>query len=268
MMLIFQPRGLMNLTILILLCRVHHKIIDDQTQTYTVEVLRKMKTTHEAWVASTLIPSAHLLPKARFRRVKENIPAYLPRLTSGKDVLDIIQNTYAHVFDHDEPATEDEAQLLAEFFQEAQDYGDLYNDLEAGERAKAAFRMSDSVQRLEDAGFWVFGGKEIQRLEIGSDAPKAWPIVILHIRKSTSLEVIEFNSPTPNTKVWCDGCPWRCFRALRRKRHMHLAVSVLHYRLWARAGEAMTEGGRNKITLHLDRCFFDALRLVEKNSTP
>jgi len=94
---------------LILLCRVHHKIIDDQTQTYTVEALHKQKTTHEAWVTSTLNPSANPLEKARIRRLKEYIPAYLLRLTSGKDILNIIQDTYAHVFDHDEPASEDEA---------------------------------------------------------------------------------------------------------------------------------------------------------------
>src|SRR5271170_6964953 len=35
MMLVLQPRGLMKPDNLILLCRVHHKIIDDQTQTYS-----------------------------------------------------------------------------------------------------------------------------------------------------------------------------------------------------------------------------------------
>jgi hypothetical protein len=44
---------------LILLCRVHHKMVDDQTQTYTVEALQKLKAIHETWVASTLNPSAH-----------------------------------------------------------------------------------------------------------------------------------------------------------------------------------------------------------------
>src|SRR3981189_553583 len=46
---------------LILLCRVHHKIVDDQTQTYTVEALRMLKVTQETWVASTLNPSGHPL---------------------------------------------------------------------------------------------------------------------------------------------------------------------------------------------------------------
>ena len=31
---------------LILMCKVHHKIIDDQPNTYTVEVLKSMKAAH------------------------------------------------------------------------------------------------------------------------------------------------------------------------------------------------------------------------------
>ena len=39
---------------LILLCRVHHKIIDDQTQTYTVEALQQdKKQLMRRWVSST-----------------------------------------------------------------------------------------------------------------------------------------------------------------------------------------------------------------------
>jgi hypothetical protein len=63
--------------------------VDDQTQTYTVEALQKLKATHEAWawVASTLNPSGHPLEEVRIRRLKENIPAYFLRLTSGRDIL-------------------------------------------------------------------------------------------------------------------------------------------------------------------------------------
>jgi len=39
---------------LILLCRDHHKIIDDQQNTYTVDVLLKIKEDHERWVDESL----------------------------------------------------------------------------------------------------------------------------------------------------------------------------------------------------------------------
>lgn len=39
---------------LVLLCKVHHKMIDDQRNYYTVERLQEMKRHHESWVAQTL----------------------------------------------------------------------------------------------------------------------------------------------------------------------------------------------------------------------
>ncbi len=56
------PRGLSTLTMqernsepnLVLLCKCHHKLIDDDTTTYTVEILNEMRLAHQNWVASSL----------------------------------------------------------------------------------------------------------------------------------------------------------------------------------------------------------------------
>ena len=58
------PRGESDLTLedrnkyanLILVCRKHHKIIDDQHKFYTVEKLKSYKKTHETWVKNSLKP--------------------------------------------------------------------------------------------------------------------------------------------------------------------------------------------------------------------
>ena len=42
---------------LILLCRVHHKMIDDQCESYTVDILRQMKVNHDLWVSQKLTDS-------------------------------------------------------------------------------------------------------------------------------------------------------------------------------------------------------------------
>jgi hypothetical protein len=34
---------------LILLCKVHHKLVDDQPDKFTVQILREMKRSHEDW---------------------------------------------------------------------------------------------------------------------------------------------------------------------------------------------------------------------------
>jgi len=39
---------------LLLLCNVHHKVIDDQVEHYTVDSLKNMKSVHESWVKSQL----------------------------------------------------------------------------------------------------------------------------------------------------------------------------------------------------------------------
>ncbi len=43
---------------LILLCRVHHKTIDDQCESYTVDKLRQLKVNHERWVSEKLMDNS------------------------------------------------------------------------------------------------------------------------------------------------------------------------------------------------------------------
>ncbi len=57
-----SPRGCSDLPLdqrdkfdnLILLCSIHHKIVDDQQNTYTVEILKEQKRAHLAWVRNNL----------------------------------------------------------------------------------------------------------------------------------------------------------------------------------------------------------------------
>src|SRR6516164_6179347 len=43
---------------LILMCKTHHKLIDDQPETYTVEILHDMKDKHIEWVNVNLSSDA------------------------------------------------------------------------------------------------------------------------------------------------------------------------------------------------------------------
>ena len=49
---------------LILLCRNHHKIIDDDPETYPIEVLHQIKTEHELWVQDKLADVFDILKAA------------------------------------------------------------------------------------------------------------------------------------------------------------------------------------------------------------
>lgn len=175
---------------LILLCRVHHKMTDDQRETYSTDVLRKLKANHEKWVSSALTEQ-QAIPPVRVRRVEENIPRHLIRLTSGQAILAVVDSAYAFTFEHDELKSPAEMDLISGFFQEAQDYGDLSGDLEAGGRVKAAFEMSARLEELEQAGFWVFGAREIRWLEGGVSSPSPFPVAILNVLRADSSEILK-----------------------------------------------------------------------------
>jgi len=170
---------------LILLCRVHHKMVDDQTETYTADVLRRMKSNHEQWVSEKLTDKETPAP-VRLRRVKENVPKCLPRLHTGRDILSLVEGSYASQFGHDDLKTVSEVEKVADFLQFLQDFVDIGDSLEAGDRVRLSFEVEGTLKELEDMGFLVFGDKEIQILEGGINPPSNWPVAIVYIARHTN----------------------------------------------------------------------------------
>jgi hypothetical protein len=151
---------------LLLLCRVHHKMIDDQYETYTAEILLKKKETHEKWVAQKLTDSDKPKP-LRFRRIKEKTASILTRLGTGKEVLNLIEGSDASSFDHDELETQQEVEIVGGFLEVVQDWGDIGSELGPGRRVEIAFRLSQEIKELEDLGFFVFGAREVHEITGG-----------------------------------------------------------------------------------------------------
>jgi HNH endonuclease len=174
---------------LILLCRVHHKMVDDQAETYTAEVLRSLKNNHEVWVASKFAEEKQI-PPMRLRRIKGSVPSHLSRVTTGHDLLNIVGAACAGNFHNDDPQSEDEMKVISSFLQEAQDWGELAGGFDAGEKVQAAYRMSTMIRELERAGFFVFGAREVQRMEGGISGAMSWPVAHLRVVRSTNPEII------------------------------------------------------------------------------
>jgi hypothetical protein len=178
---------------MILLCRTHHKMVDDQSATFTTNILRQMKSNHEVWVSQKLAENQKT-PPVRIRRVKQNIPAFLSRLTTGKEVLDLVTNAMGYSFDHEELKSQEEVDLVGGFLQVVQDWGDLSADLETSDRVQTAFSLTESLQEMEESGFFVFGGREVRLLEGGiQPEPSNWPIAILRVLRKENQEIIKVN---------------------------------------------------------------------------
>jgi predicted restriction endonuclease len=126
---------------LILLCRNHHKEIDELTETYTEEILRYMKLNHENWV-KTAINNA-------INKDKQNKPKFLTQITSGKELFNIVADCYGYRTDYDEIENEEDAQYIGSVFQELVDYGDLSKMVETYDRIQMSFELGKLIKELD-----------------------------------------------------------------------------------------------------------------------
>lgn len=175
---------------LMLLCRGHHKMVDDQSRTFTAEILHQIKNNHEISIAEKLSDRKESKP-VRLRRIKKNIPDFLNRVSTGKQLVDLLSGTYQISMDHDELGNEEEVNLIGGFFQELRDWMDIIDEMEPIDRIKGAYRLTQLLHEVEQNGFFVFAGREIQILEGGIfDEPSKWPIVLVRILRNDNKDVI------------------------------------------------------------------------------
>jgi HNH endonuclease len=173
---------------LILLCKVHHKMADDQSETYTVNILKDIKANHHKWVEEKL--SLEEIKPVRIKRIKSEIPTKIPRVQSGKNLLNMASMCQGLYTEYSEDLSEEEAEFVGALFQSVQDWADLYIGIEPGERIRAARSVDDQIKELESLGFCVFAATENQRLEGGNSPPSAFAVLHLSVFRSTDQNVV------------------------------------------------------------------------------
>jgi hypothetical protein len=89
--------------------------------------------------------------------------------------------------------------LVGAFLQELHDHAEAYDDIAPGEQVRAAFELNKSLREIEEAGFTVFGGREIQRLEGGVDPPSNWPIAHVRILRADNPAIVRVNSDSAHS---------------------------------------------------------------------
>lgn len=170
---------------LILLCRNHHKEIDELTETYTEELIRYVKQNHENWVTSTLTNS--------IKNQEKNQPRFISRITSGKELLNIITDSHGYRTDYDEIETEEEANFIGGVLQDLVDYGEVSGMVEAFDRVKMGLQLSEMLKRLEEKGYFVFAEKNIERIRYANGEADNWAVATILIRKKNNPEIIKID---------------------------------------------------------------------------
>jgi hypothetical protein len=137
----------------------------------------------------TDIPFQKITP-IKIRRIEQNIPDYLIRLTNGREILNIVTGCDAGSLQNDELTTQEEVDLVGSFFQSIQDWCDLGIDADPSTRVRFEFDLTQAVKDLEEAGFSVFGAREIQRIEggVGDSAP--FPVSIIQVMRQTNPDIV------------------------------------------------------------------------------
>jgi len=170
----FNHNGYDNL---ILLCMNHHKIIDDNEDKYTVNKLIEIKNKHEAWV---------------FAKLKENnkySPFILPRIVSGQELSKVLSKVHFYNFINEDFENDKEAELIGNFFQNLQDWGDILPDLGVGDTIAAGQSLQKEIDEIKEDNFLLFGAvskKSFKNLGIHD-------VATFSISKETSSNVVKWD---------------------------------------------------------------------------
>lgn len=185
----FPANEIDGLSNLILLCRVHHKMIDDQIETYTASILIDIKTNHEKWVDEKL-EVEEKIPPVKIKRISSEIPEKLPVIHSGKELLNIVAGCHAAYNDYSEDLDDAETELVGGFIQEVSDWADLAEGFEPSERMRAAKSIDEGIKLLSENGFMVFAARERQSLEGGINSPSNFYVLHLSVKRGDDPNVV------------------------------------------------------------------------------
>jgi hypothetical protein len=170
---------------LLLLCRNHHKEIDEVVETFSEELLRYIKQNHENWVQKAI--------NNAIENEKEDKPRFLIRVTSGKELLQIISNSLALMTDYDEVDNLDDANFIGSIFQNLMDYADICGDAEPFERVQMGYQLNEILKDLEIKGYYLFAERSNEIVEFGKNKSDNWEVAIIVIKKSDNKEIIKIN---------------------------------------------------------------------------
>lgn len=180
----FPSEKLDDYSNLILLCKTHHKMVDDRSGEFPVDVLKKLKKRHEEKISK-------LLTSASTRGAPLGPPSgYLKRIENGKEILNIVIGAYAYEFDNDEVKSEEEANYIGGFLQMIQDWGEIGEDIGSADRVSAAFQLTGDIKELNDNGFWVFGARVTKDIKAGGVVDK-WPVAVVRVYRKNNPNIIK-----------------------------------------------------------------------------
>lgn len=160
---------------LILLCKAHHKLVDDNCDVFPADLLDGIKRAHEARVRRSL-------NRDDSDWIEE--PDLRP-LESGTELADVVMGAFAYFMGNDHPRDGEEASLIGGLLQDAEDWGDLAGEVGMGGRLQAAMGLHEQMEELAARGFVVVGGRGRYRIAPDLVVPTA-VVRVLRVAEATA----------------------------------------------------------------------------------
>lgn len=153
-----SPRGSFPLTVeerddysnLILLCKVHHQLIDAQPHTYPVDKLREIKRRHEASIRRAL--------KLKQPKAEQAPSLVLYRIETGTQLISLLHGSHASRFHHDN-LDSDRTELAHNFLQNTQEYLNRWDAIANLEKEIAQSTLDRAIYTLEAHGLLVYASQ-------------------------------------------------------------------------------------------------------------
>ena len=85
---------------------------------------------------------------------------FLPRMTSGHELLKVIGDSHAALFEHDDLKEKQHAALVGSLLDDLKDLLDIWSDTSLQYRAEFAIDLTERLNELDSIGYIVFGIKK------------------------------------------------------------------------------------------------------------
>lgn len=156
--------------------------------------------TRSALAAVLEIELTQLDGKEKIEQAKSTLddePAFLHRLYTGKQIIEVFQGAYWYRFGNEEPKNAEDAETISAVVQTIQDWSEIWDDIEAGSQIKAAYSLGELLEELEAAGMWLFGLRAVAKFKFpcrdGTSTEVEGSTCNIHIAYAESEEIIRLN---------------------------------------------------------------------------
>jgi hypothetical protein len=183
---------------LILLCRKHHKQVDDQRSYYTVERLREIKRKHEEWIATlgeTTNPGpVRLIPDPARPQKK-----MLKLVISGAALWHFVDGAHAFYPCWPDGLSDEHEDLIAALFDNVRDWIDISGELSFSEKRNARRSLNENIEELAGAGF-VVGARDRFLLLTGGVNQEPWPwrAVDIEVQRFSAMQLVDTEGKSVN----------------------------------------------------------------------